>query len=352
MKELIDKLFSENYDEVISTLISLTEEKIFDEEVIKEVFKLFKLTDNEMIRELIVDYFKKADNDWLNRELIKLFASTNAYLRNAAMEILRNKRGDVIDVLLESMESDDKDIRKLTVDTAYMIDDPKKVEVLRKGLKDEDINVVITTIEYIGELGLKEFKDCIFDIYTKANDPFLKVVCLETLSVIGDKEILKKLKEQFPSFEEIDSVLLFPYFRIIGNFGDESDIDYLAKAMDILDTTYLKEITNAIEHIVRNKNIEVLNNDVYLKIESLLFKNINSINKYGIITFLGNFKNEELKNTLKICLRMDDRMLILGCLEVIGLKGMEKDFEDELRNIKEKFKDDEEIMALVDDLIY
>ena len=349
--EIIEKLFSENTDEVISSLITLNEENIFDEDIVKEVLKLFKLTDNDMIRELIVEYFKKTDYDWLNKELVRLFASTNAFLRNAAMDILRNKRGNVINTLIESMESDDKDIRKLTVDTAYMIDDPRKVEVLKKGLKDEDINVVITTVEYIGELGLKEFKDCVFELYQKAKDPFLKVVSLETLSVIGDKEILEKLKPDFQNIENVEKVLLFPFFRIVGNFGSEDDIDFLAKSMDTLDTTYLKEITNAIEHIVQNNNIEELKEDVYLKIESMLFKDINSINKYGIITFLGNFKNKELNNTLKICLRMDDRMLIIGCLEVIGLKGKEQEFKEELRTVREKFKEDEEIIGLLEDLM-
>ncbi len=349
--EIIKKLFSEDNDEVVSALIEISDESINDKEIIQEVMKLFKLTENEAVREIIVDYFKKIDDDELNRELVKLFSSKSAFLRNAAMEILRDKRGNVIDVLIESMNSDDKDIRKLSVDTAYKIDDPKKVEVLKKGLKDKDINVVITTIEYIGDLGLKEFKEAVFKIYQETDVSFLKVVALETLSVIGDRDILKKLKSQFGEFEDIDPILIFPYLRIIGNFGSSEDIEYLTDAMDLLDTSYLKEIMNAIEHIVRNNNIEKLPDNTYKKIEAMIFKDINSINKYGLITFLGNFKNKQLDDTLKKCLAESDRMLILGCLEVIGLKGKESEFKEELLSIKDRFKDDEEIISLLEDLI-
>lgn len=350
-EEIIKNLFSEDSDEVVSALIKISDENIKDREIVDEVMKLFKLTENEAVREIIVDYFKKIDDDKLNRELVKLFSSKSAFLRNAAMEILRNKRGSVVDVLIESMNSDDKDIRKLSVDTAYKIDDPRKVEVLKKGLKDEDVNVVITTIEYIGDLGLKEFKDSVFEIYQETDVPFLKVVALETLAVIGDGEILKKLRSQLGEFENIDPILIYPYLRLIGNFGSSEEIEYLTKAMDLLDTSYLKEITNAIEHIVRNNNIEILPDDTYRKIEEMIFKSINSINKYGLITFLGNFKNKQLDDTLKKCLAESDRMLILGCLEVIGLNGKESEFKEEILSVKEKFKDDEEIISLIEDLI-
>ena len=351
-QEIIEKLFSDNSDEVINTLIYINENEINERKILEEVLKLFKLTENNMEKELIIDYFKKIDDEWLNKELIKLFSSTNPFLRNAAMEILRNKKGNVVDSLLESMNSEDKDIRKLVIDTVYKINDSKKTEVLKKGLKDKDINVIITTVEYIGELELREFKDCVFDLFKNSDNPFLKVVCLETLSIIGDKEILFKLKEVIKISDNTNKLLLFPFLKIIGNFGESEDLNYLANALDNLDKTYLKEITNAMEHIVVNKGIKELDKNVYLKLESLIFKDINSINKYGLITFLATFNNNELKETLKKSLKSNDRLLILGCLEIIGQKGFENEFKEELLHIKDNFKDDEEIKEILDDLIF
>jgi len=351
-QEIIEKLFSDNSDEVINTLIYINENELNDRNILKEVLKLFKLTENNMEKELIIDYFKKISDEWLDKELIKLFSSTNPFLRNAAMEILRNKKGNVIDSLFESMNNEDKDVRKLVVDTAYKINDSKKIEILKKGLKDNDINVVITTIEYIGELELTEFKESVFELFKNSDNPFLKVVCLETLSIIGDKDILLKLKEIIKITDISNKLLLFPFLKIIGNFGESEDLNYLADALENLDKTYLKEITNAMEHIVINKGIKELDKNIYYKLESLIFKDINSINKYGLITFLANFENDSLKDTLRKSMKIDDRLLILGCLEIIGQKGYENEFKEELLNIKDKFKDDEEIKEILDDLIF
>jgi len=351
-EEIKEKLFSSESEEIINVLIKLNEEHIEDDEIIKEVFKLFRYTKNDMEKELIIDYFKKINKEWLNKEFIKLFASTSAFLRNASMDILRKKGEEVMDLLIESMNSSDKDIRKFTIDTAYQIESLKTNEVLKKGLNDSDINVVITTVEYIGKLNITNFKEEVLSLFLNSKNPFLKVVCLETLSIIGDKDILLRLKELVQLNNNVDKLLLFPFLKIIGNFGSPEDLVFLANALDSLHITYLKEITNAMEHIVRNNEFNVLNKNVYLKIESLIFKDINSINKYGLITFLGNFENKQLKETVKKCLEMDDRMLIIGCLEIIGTKGFENEFSDELNKVKVKYKNDDEINEIIEDILY
>ncbi len=353
MSERIVEILKNGSDEErIDALIEILQERNFKKDILEEVFKLFSETQNEIVRERCEEILTEADCCELEEKLISLFSHPEPIVRNTAIQILQRKGEKVIEKLKEALNSDDKDIRKLVLDTASGIESPKVVEIIEKGLSDEDINVKISAVEYAGKLELKELSDKIFEIFISAKDPFLKITALETLSIIDEGKHKREIVKEIESSSELKDLLAFPYIKYLGENGSADELKELSEMFDSYGKTYLKELTNAVEHIVERENIEKLPDFVFEKLEELLFSEINPINKYGLITFFGNFESEKLCEILKKAILSDEKMLVLGALEVIAAKGIEGEFKEEILSIKDKFMEDEDLKNMLEDLVY
>ncbi len=350
MDNFISNIHKKKDEDIIEILTDIKPSEI-DENLIKELFKVFVDRKNPMIREIISDIFKKAESEYLIEKLIELFANEDPILRNTAIVILQSKGEKIINYLEKSLDNPNKDIRKLIIDTASKIESNKVKNIFKKALKDKDINVIIAAVEYIGNLGLKDFNEDILNIFLNSKDQFLKVTALETLSKIGGKKYLKEIKDIFEK-EAFDSLLFFPYLKYLANYGDYDDLTVLGNYLEKEGTIYLKEISNAIEHIAEREKIKILPDIIFNKLSEILFSKIRSINKYGLITFLSIFDNKKIEDILSKALMDNDRMLVLGALESILQKGLENKFAKQVKIIKEKFSKDDELQELISDILY
>ncbi len=351
-EKIVEILKNGSDEEKIDVLIEIQNKKLYDDTVLNQVLELFSSTDNDIVRERCEEILTEVEYDYVNEKLISFFAHPEPIVRNTAIQILQRKGESVIDKLKSALESDDKDIRKLVLDTASGIESQRVKEIIEKGLSDEDINVKISAVEYAGKLELKELSDKIFEIFVSAKDPFLKITALETLSVIDEGKHRDEIVKEVEGSQELKDLLVFPYIKYLGENGGREELKQISDMFKKYGKTYLKELTNAVEHIVEREGIEELPDYVFEKLESLLFSDINPINKYGLITFFGNFESEKLKPILKKALLSDEKMLVLGALEVIAGKGIENEFKDEILSIKDKYREDEDLRDMLEDLVY
>ena len=73
--------------------------------------------------------------------------------RNAAVEALIHHGSSVIPHLLDALENEDSDVRKLVVDAMAGIGDERTVEALVMRLEDSDVNVCAAAADALGAIG-------------------------------------------------------------------------------------------------------------------------------------------------------------------------------------------------------
>lgn len=94
----------------------------------------------------------KTDKDY--DELLKTLQSTNVYLRNMAIKYLQESNEEAIFFIEKLLKNDDKDIRIFALNILGDVKYDKSVDILRYFLVlEKDINVIMTAVDYIGEIG-------------------------------------------------------------------------------------------------------------------------------------------------------------------------------------------------------
>lgn len=116
----------------------------------------------------------KRDSDF--KTLVAILKTDNAYLRNMVIKYLQSF-GKEIKPFLESMlEDSDKDVRIFAINIIGDVRFEDSISLLRYVLvKEEDINVVATALDYIGEIGAAKDKELLEAVKAKfADDPFIE----------------------------------------------------------------------------------------------------------------------------------------------------------------------------------
>jgi HEAT repeat protein len=87
-------------------------------------------------------------------DLLKL---ENAYIRNLAISILRNFGDSIKYYIVKFLIGDDRDLRIFAINVLGDVDFSESRDMLVELLeKEEDINVAMTAVDYMGEIGEEE----------------------------------------------------------------------------------------------------------------------------------------------------------------------------------------------------
>jgi len=87
-------------------------------------------------------------------DLLKL---NNAYIRNLGISILRNFGGAIKYYIVKFLIGDDRDLRIFAINVLGDVDFAESRDMLVELLEDEaDINVAMTAVDYMGEIGEEE----------------------------------------------------------------------------------------------------------------------------------------------------------------------------------------------------
>jgi len=125
--------------------------------IINNLFSL-NLVRNHIFIDTIFNNFTnrtKTEEDF--NELFNTLKNDNVYLRNACIKYLQESDEDAIIFIERLLQDPDKDIRIFAVNILGDVRYDKSVEILRYFIaREEDINAMMTAVDYLGEIGSEE----------------------------------------------------------------------------------------------------------------------------------------------------------------------------------------------------
>ncbi|AZR74866.1 hypothetical protein BBF96_07935 [Anoxybacter fermentans] len=128
------------------------------------------------VQEAIVSALIAIGTEAVVRWCTELLRSEDAYLRNSAIEVLQLLQHTSLGVVKELLQDPDPDMRLFAVNVLGELKAREAVELLRRVVEvDENINVVATAVEYLGEMGLcDEDRETVRKAAERFSDPFLE----------------------------------------------------------------------------------------------------------------------------------------------------------------------------------
>ena len=256
------------------------------------------LESSRAVREAIFAALQSIEDDAVIEGAIRLLASEDSFLRNQAVDLLRQRGPRVIPLLGQAFPKADRDERKFMLDVLAGVDGPGSLEFYDRALADDDVNVVITAVENLGHARKTEFRERIEQLVATGH-PMLAGACVETLARIGNAHSLEAIRSRVNAEGSCADFLLPSYLKALGAHGNEYDIGEAAGMLDsrgahlqaaILDAiTMLRQrhpsallpeaLMEPLENIVRNDRSPILRHQAFR-----LLKGLTRLD--GVATFL------------------------------------------------------------------
>jgi HEAT repeat protein len=274
---------------------------------------------SRFVREVIVNSLKMLNGPVLAESVIPLLRSDDAYIRNAAIDILSNQRDATGQSLVKLLHDRDKDVRKFALDVLFQLNDYYSADIIAAALDDTDINNVITAVEYLGRLEASAHAAKISDVFQKTSNLLLRCTCLEALSVIGNEQTLACVDQVYSDYCSISPLEQYSYLKLVASKGQERHLPFVISLIENKGTAMHKEIINAIEGILSRMNWSIIPVELVCAIETLLESKINDINKYELLLLLGEYKNDDIYRILLKYLEPANPIVCMGAVEGLGM---------------------------------
>lgn len=229
--------------------------------------------DSRLVRELIVEAFKVLDITPYFKEISKYFESSDAFIRNCAIDIFGSKGEDSVAFLTSIMDHSNKEVRKLVLDSLVATSSKYSIPALRAALKDKAPNVMMTAIEYLGKIYDEASLEDIMDIFEHTQEPMIKIACLETLVIMAQQTTVDRVLAVVGG-KNMDSLYKPTVLRLVGEKGSTRHLDFLLSFLNNRNTIFFREIGNAVLKILSRNDIHHLD-DEYTK---FILNNLNNHN--------------------------------------------------------------------------
>ncbi|PLX67060.1 MAG: hypothetical protein C0603_10380 [Denitrovibrio sp.] len=239
--------------------------------------------ESRLVRELIVEGLKVLEIYDHFGKIAKYFESTDAYIRNCAIEIFGSKGEEAVAFLTSIMDHENKEVRKLILDSLVATSSKYSIPALRAALKDKAPNVMLTAVEYLGKIYDEESLQDVMDIFEKTNEPMVRSACLETLCIMGDVASVDRILAIL-GMGNMDSFYKPSVIRLVGEKGGARHLEFLLSFLNNKNTMYFREISNGLLKIVSREKISQLD-EVHTK---FMLNNLKNLNGYAEerLTFL------------------------------------------------------------------
>ena len=104
-------------------------------------------------------------------DIMDLLKLDNAYIRNLGISILRNFGSSIKYYIVKFLIGDDRDLRIFAINVLGDVDFAESRDMLVELLEDEeDINVAMTAVDYMGEIGEEEDIDLLESLKDRFKD--------------------------------------------------------------------------------------------------------------------------------------------------------------------------------------
>jgi len=125
----------------------------------------------------------------------------------------------------------------------------------------------------------------------------------------------------FPDPDAVKGLELFSYLKYMAKQGGPDTLPFILSLMNSKGKLLTKEIINTLQGILERTSEGQLADHMLAQILGFIDSDINSINKYELLVFLGQFKNEAILAALLSYIENEDRLLVLGAIEGLGRLG-------------------------------
>ncbi len=204
---------------------------------------------SQAVRESIVYALKMIPCDHILTTIFELFQSSDAYLRNAAVTLFGTQQIQGVAFLTSQLDHADREVRKLVLDALFQIGSQEAVLAIRAGLKDPAINVRITAVEYLGQLGDSDSIPDVLEMLAQETEPMLITSALETVLQMGDDATIHQTIQLLNKNDDI--VKVHPVFlpELIKLIARSGTLERLIEIIDFVNdrTTYAKDMVMAIQ---------------------------------------------------------------------------------------------------------
>ena len=205
------------------------------------------------IRELAANMLAKIRGNTAAQLLIRFLGHEDIGTRNLAAEILVKIGTDAIQPLIDDINNEDYDVRKFICDIMGLLKNERAVDSLCQKLWDDNINVVCSAAEALGEVGSAKAVPALIAAYEKIEDARLQ--CVEALGKIADPATLPRLVE---FLKADDPMILFATIDAIGTISNPQAVPTLRTFLDHPDSSIAESALMAIISISVNNRGAIL----------------------------------------------------------------------------------------------
>ncbi len=125
--------------------------------MLSEIFKENKLNDHVYIDYAFSAFTEKPRREEDFQKMLDMLKSENAYLRNAIIVFLQGYGEEIREFIENLINSEDRDIRIFAANILGDLRFEGSVDLLRYLImKENDVNVLMSAVDYLGEVGSKE----------------------------------------------------------------------------------------------------------------------------------------------------------------------------------------------------
>ncbi len=274
----------------------------------------------------------------------RMLQSADPFVRNGAVELLKENREKLYPLIEELSKHSDKDVRKFAIDALVEDSSDDAAKILGGALDDREINIRITAIEYLGNAGATAYTEKIEKLLLSEENVLLKCTALEALAKIGHSPHAREIIDKFS--EENNPMIIFSFLKYLAAFGKDKELQLIDKIIERDESLFNREYIDAIEKIQTRAKIEKLPENVLKRLERIAEKTDNSPLKYEIMKLLNKVKEEDLTE-VREKLKSEDEMEILSAVEILRDRGTAEDIEL-LEELADRIESDEILEAIGD----
>lgn len=214
--------------------------------------------------------------------IIELLRDDDPFVRAEAAGMLQRRAGDVIEGLNRLMRSDDKDLRKFSVDILREATIGAPDALYLAALKDKDVNVVISAIENIGSRRRTGLAKPVLAMAMESSQPMAVCASLEALALIGTRQTLDALRAKYPNAAEVPGIYLQPFLKLLGHTAGPESVEEICRTIEQKGEFIHEVAIDALTNIALRHNVSQLNS--WCEACSAAFSNQNSMRACAFIS--------------------------------------------------------------------
>ncbi|MDQ8200265.1 HEAT repeat domain-containing protein [Pelagicoccus enzymogenes] len=246
--------------------------------------------------------------------LVDCLRMDDAFCRNEAVMILQRRKEAALPALEALLDDPDPDIRKFSLDAVAGWGHEELASFYRRALEDDNVNVVITAVEYVGQHRLTLFKQDLERLFLGNANPMLQTACLQALLDVGDAATGELVLKRYPNIEVTPIHLLEDWLRVVGQIASTDRLANLVEALKCLNEDYLDTWAESFAGMACRAELTRVDEDVLKRILEMVTGNVLEFTtRVQLIGFLFSLKAcYEVDVVLLKCLNDSDPAVRLG----------------------------------------